>query len=209
MTHLVGHALYKSARFLGVGAVVHTDVARRRLGISAHHSRHPAAVGPRQQLVRAAVGSAVIGSVAVVAWPASLTGADATMVGGALAGTAGVALYHWVRASRRPFSVAGAGLGLLSGAVVGFLGAARVVKSAVSGAVAPAAVAAAPAAAALALLAVSALVGAAAMAHPVLGPKVRSAVAGLGQPPIAIARVRPVRSAAAGEFQPAELRSPA
>ncbi|MCC5951466.1 MAG: hypothetical protein JJU45_05160 [Acidimicrobiia bacterium] len=209
MTHLVGHALYKSARFLGVGAVVHAGVTRRRLGIGGHHGSRVPTVSDARLVLRAAVAVAAVGATALVAWPAALTGADATMVGGALAATTAVALWHWVRAPQRPPVVAVAGLAVLSGAVAGYLAAASVVKDAVSGTAAPVTVAGPPAALALAALATVALLGAVAFTHPTYGARVRSAVAGLGHPPLRIARVRPVRSTAPGEFQPAELRSPA
>ena len=94
LTHLVGHTLYKSARFLGVGDAIGASVRRR--------SYAPSVAGWPQGFRVAS--SVVIGVAAGGLAALVFHGAEAWMVGGALAATAGIACWAWL--GRVPAGVA-------------------------------------------------------------------------------------------------------
>lgn len=79
LTHLAGHALYKSARFLGAGDTIHHQVTRRRW-LPAPTSLHLGVV--------AAIGGAVAVAWAAVSGWAGVPGAERWIVGAVLVGLA-------------------------------------------------------------------------------------------------------------------------
>ncbi len=173
LTHLVGHALYKSARFLGAGDTIGAAVRRRS---------YAASVAGWPQGVRAA-SSVVIGLAAGGLAVLVFHGAEAWMVGGALAATAGTAGWAWL--GRVPVSVGSlaGGLASIGALAVGYLAIASVIESAAAGAVpeVPVGGAAAPVAlAVLVAIVVSLWVGG---RHPTVAPRLAAVASSIGRLP--------------------------
>lgn len=112
LAHLVGHALYKSTRFLGAGGAPGAATAARR-----HDPRHRRTTPPRLPVEAGAlVVTATLVAAAVLVWP-SIQGPKAWFVLVPTASVVLVAARTWLLRSGRPLVLA-SGQALVGGAVV-------------------------------------------------------------------------------------------
>jgi NAD(P)H-quinone oxidoreductase subunit 5 len=181
MAHLVGHALYKSTRFLGAGDAIRVGTRRRRLQA---HERRSLVLQLASTLAMTLV---ILGGVVLIR-PAVLSGPDGWMVGAALTATAVGGAWGWSGTGRRsPVASPLVGGAILAVAVSGYL----VLVTAMKGFLAllpdtsDGFVSAVLVVAVLAALALTGLLG---TRHPWVSRRLWIAFAGTGRPPIAVVR---------------------
>ncbi len=180
LTHLAGHALYKSARFLGVGAAIGTAIRERRFAPAA---RLEGSAARRAALVVVSLGvAAVVG----IAAGLTLSGADAWMVGVALAVAGAQGAWAWLTrplGDQRTTVLGVAGVTALTLAALGVM---VVLKALLESALPPIGDAAIDAPLALAVLAAGGLAGSWVLRHPAHAPRLWALLAAVGRPrPIA------------------------
>lgn len=186
LTHLAGHACYKSARFLGVGGTVAGTATRRRF----RRTGADASVGVRAGRLLVAAGA---GSIVAAGAAALLPAADAWIVGAALGATTTIAAAAWLRRPHEAATVAAAGVvGVVALAGLA-LGAAVTVESQLAAAL-PTTATALAAPGALAVLAAAGLAGHVALRHPRSAPGLWSRLGAVGRLPISISHHRSLRS---------------
>ncbi|MCX7621764.1 MAG: proton-conducting transporter membrane subunit [Acidimicrobiales bacterium] len=174
IAHLMGHALYKSARFLGVGDAIAAEVRRRRATRSAA-GRTPAAFGVLAALIVVAMSSAL------------LHDADAWMTASSLAITVGLGVWMLGRraTSRSELLRLSA---LCVGAALGYLMVAAGLERALGTSV-PGVPTAVPPPLALAVLGVGLVALRVCLSSPSLSARVRGVLSGTGGPRVpALAR---------------------
>lgn len=199
LAHLAGHGLYKSARFLGAGGAVAAAVRRRRF--AGHLPSGGDALGP-------AVAALAVGAAAALAVTVVLDGADAWVVGFALAASTAHAAWAWAGRSRRdglvPATAAVVGVIVAGG---GYLAVAALAKSALGTSVAATGGAGAVSpVAGVAALAIGLGLCAAALRHARLRPVVVASLTSIGSG--ASVRVpSPVSRVPAGAVRLTSMRS--
>jgi NADH:ubiquinone oxidoreductase subunit 5 (subunit L)/multisubunit Na+/H+ antiporter MnhA subunit len=191
ITHLVGHALYKSARFLGVGGSIAAAVRSRRFVATAG----PISLG---RAAVAATAALAVAAVTVAAAAAVLPDPEAAIVGLAMGATAATALWSWLRRpptlSARQIASAAAGVaGVAALALAVTTGVESVVVASLPGATRSAA----PAVAVFGALTAIALGGAALDRSPRCSPWLWAQLAVVGRP----------RAATASSFDRTVVRS--
>lgn len=182
VTHLVGHALYKAARFLGAGDAIQSAVTQRR------RSSRDMAMSPGVRTALSIILPAVsLGLVWVVLRPDVLHGADGWVVGAATAAAAVHATWTWLRRAPGPLAgVVAASVAAVSIVAGGYLTLASLVERFLLPALVRGDDGFVDPRLALGVLGLLFAGGFVLARHPRGGPRLYAALAGLGQPPAPI-----------------------